>query len=614
MTLPHRNRLLSGVFLVGVIALTASACTSSSPAETATTSAPIPTTSTSTTEPPTTTTTEPLPQHPVGGEVIIAYDEEPRTLNSFMPGGDRLVVELIGQAYAAGVYEIDGDTLTLVPELVTELPTVANGGVVINANETMTVKYSIRDEAQWEDGTPISGDDFQFTLDTIMNPDYPISKTNYQDIIASAAGAKTFEFTMARPTIQYELMFIEIIPKHSVEGTDFVLDWNDRRWASSGPFIFEEWGKGEFITLKRNPNYWKVDEETEQQLPYLESVTFDFLPDTPSMIEAFKARDIDVFSPDPTIDNIEILQAVEPQGARVEVLSGPVWEHLNFQFGPGRLDRNENSCTEVHELRLAVTQTIDKDLLTNDIFGGEVEPLTSYVDAFSPTLSQQAWSQYPYDPDAAADSYAKAIETTGRECSVVFTTTSDSRDETRLRLAALLVDMFAASGIAYENQLEDGIVFFGPTLSTGAWDLGEWAWVGAPGLSGLVSIMDVFDPDGPPPVGSNYYRWGTSELDDSDYVGGDAIYAGSNESSLKDEATDRFAEVRDAMNATVDEAELVALIHEAENILADNLVIIPLYARPVTAAVWADEIGGFKHNPSRAGFTWNIEFWHRNDL
>ena len=55
----------------------------------------------------------------------------------------------------AGVQEIDGFTLELIPELVTELPTVDNGGVVVNDDGTMTVSYTIRDEAVWSDGTPI---------------------------------------------------------------------------------------------------------------------------------------------------------------------------------------------------------------------------------------------------------------------------------------------------------------------------------------------------------------------------------------------------------------------------------------------------------------------------
>jgi len=68
------------------------------------------------------------------------------------------------------------------------------------------------------------------------------------------------------------------------------------------------------------------------------------------------------------------------------------------------------------------------------------------------------------------------------------------------------------------------------------------------------------------------------------------------------------------MNQTVDPDELKALFNEAENILADNAVFFPLYARLVTAAVWEDSIGGFKHNPTQAGDTWNIEEWYRADL
>ncbi|MCH8036281.1 MAG: hypothetical protein IIC53_04060, partial [Proteobacteria bacterium] len=117
-----------------------------------------------------------------------------------------------------------------------------------------------------------------------------------------------------------------------------------------------------------------------------------------------------------------------------------------------------------------------------------------------------------------------------------------------------------------------------------------------------------------PPIGQNYYRWGTTELPDEEYEGDNAIYAGSNESSLINDASARFAVVRDEMNATVDDAELIALIQEAENILADELVIFPLYARLVTAAVWADEVGGFKHNPTQASHTWNLENWWRIDL
>ena len=68
------------------------------------------------------------------------------------------------------------------------------------------------------------------------------------------------------------------------------------------------------------------------------------------------------------------------------------------------------------------------------------------------------------------------------------------------------------------------------------------------------------------------------------------------------------------MNRTVDDSELSQLVAEAEEVLADQMVILPLYARLSVGAVWEDEVGGFRMNPTRASHTWNVEFWYRSDL
>ena len=68
------------------------------------------------------------------------------------------------------------------------------------------------------------------------------------------------------------------------------------------------------------------------------------------------------------------------------------------------------------------------------------------------------------------------------------------------------------------------------------------------------------------------------------------------------------------MNETVDADEIEALIAEAEDILADQMVILPLYSRLMVGAVWEDEIANFVMNASAAGHTWNIEEWYRSDL
>ncbi|MCL1594336.1 MAG: ABC transporter substrate-binding protein [Actinomycetia bacterium] len=591
------TRVAIGALLVA-FAIIAAACSPNTEdvdvPETTTTATAAPTTTATTVPPDTTTSTEPLPQHAYGGEAINGADIEPGTLNSFLPGRPGVISDL-RQLWSAGVQEVSGVTLELIPELVTELPTVANGGVVVNEDGTMTVTYTILDEAVWDDGTPISGADFQFTYETIMNPDYPISRTTYDEILSTDFGDKMFSYRLSAPTVQYELLFGVIIPKHDVDGTDFLTDWNDRRWASAGPFVFDEWATGESITAVRNENYWKTDPLTEQQLPYLDQVTFTFIEAPEELVAAFSERQLDVMAPPrpPELEVIETLKVLESDGARIEVVPGPSWEHVNFQFGPGRLERNENSCNDVYEMRLAVAQTIDREALTDGLFAGLVTPLESYVTPYVPSLSQDAWSQYPVDHQAAAQNYAKAITASGRECSVIFSSTDDN--DNRVKTAELLGQMFEASGIPFEAQLEDAGLFLGNTISNGTWDLGEWAWHGPTGMTGLIRIHDQWDPAAPPPEGSNWYRWGTRD------------------SSVTDESTVRFAELRNALNATVDSDELAALINEAEQLLADNIVFIPLYGLPSVAAVWADEIGNFVNNPI-AGYLWNVEFWYRTNL
>lgn len=533
----------------------------------------------------------PRPKRTYGGTAIVADGQEPLLLNPFVPGGDNFVVTRIGQAYLAGVREIDAATLEFIPELVTHLPTVANGGVVVNPDDTMTVTYRIRGEAVWSDGTPISGADFQFTLDTILDPLLPIDKTYYEDIVSSSAGPKSFSFTMNEPTIYHERMFSTIIPKHAVEGSDFVSDWNDTMWPSAGPFVFDQWVKGDSITVTRNANYWKSDSETLQKLPYLDGVTFRFIPDEATLLSTFTARGVDVVNPDPSTSTIAVLEA---SGADVQVKPGPVWEHLNFQFGPGRLTRNPDTCNHLLDMRTAIAHTVDESLISTSLYDGRDLSIDSYLDAFTPSLGNGNWATYDTNPTLAATLHAQAEATNGAPCDVVFSTTSNN--DNRVATSLLLVDMFAAAGIPYENQLEDSQLFFGPTLDNGTWDLGSWGWVGGPELSGALGIHDLWDPEDPPPWGGNYYRWGTAD------------------SSVIDATTVRFADLRDELNTTVDESEIVNLIAEAEAILADNVVIFPLYQRPVVGAVWDDEIGGYEMNTSAASDLWNIEYWYRSDL
>jgi ABC-type transport system substrate-binding protein len=564
----------------------------------ATTEQPLATTTMpATTVAPSSTTTTATPSFVTGGSVVVADDQEPPTLNPYAPGGDNFIVSIIGQAHLAGAYDIDAATLELIPELVVELPSVGNGGVTVNEDGTMTVRWVIRDDALWSDFVPITGDDFAFTLEfrEAMNQCWPDDDFRPEPFQLGGeietVDAKTIAIRFDQPGLGYEQLFEWVVPQHVVEGSDYCDDWNDTMWPAAGPFVVDEWQRGEFLRLVRNEWYWKVDDASGEQLPYLDSVEFRFIPETEMLVEAFKVRDVDVIQPPPSQEIIRDLESLAPVGVDVQVLPGPVWEHLNFQFGPN--NRNAETLNEYTAFRQAVAYAIDSEVLGRTVGW---RPIDSILD---PLGEAGPWAQYAHDVAKAETLLQEACEDAGRDClatppQLVFSTSSNA-DE-RPRIADKLVEMLGVVGIEVELQLEDSQLFFGDTLDAGTWDVGWWAWVLTPGATGTVAALELFDPDAPPPDGMNFYRWGTPD------------------SSVRDDAVDRFREVLEIIRGTVDTTEIKSLAAAAEQILADNVVVIPVAARRVAGAVWADEIAGYQVNTSRAAHTWNIEFWHRVDL
>lgn len=574
--------------LLCVVALVAASCnggggsTESTVRRTTSTAAESTTSTTSTTLAPTPTR---------GGEVVIGSDQEPPTLNPFVEGGDSSVVSMIGQASLAGVYDIDGSTLELVPELVTRLPTVGNGGVVLNDDGTMTVRYELRDEAVWSDGVPIDAGDMEFTWELMRNPDISGEQWTQLDVVDVVADGKTFTMTFGEPTLAYETLFRYIVPRHAVAGTNFLADWNTRMWPSAGPFVFEDWQQGEYIRLVRNEHYWKTDPATGDQLPYLDAVEFRFISDREELLYQFTQRQVDVVQPPAEPDVIDRLEQLEAAGVDVEVRAGPIWEHVNFQLGPN--NRNEESLNQYRPFRQAVAYAIDPARIATWI--GRT-PIYSFLDLNG---ESGPWVQYEHDLDLAKALLAEACAMAERDCEsdpprVVFSAASDVGEGSRIGdyLAAVLDTI----GIDVEVQLEESQSFFGETLYDGTWDVGWFPWAQNPGASGALSALDHFDPDSPAPDGMNYYRWGTAD------------------SLVQDDSVARFREVLQIARSSYDSAQVRSLAGAAEQILADNAVIIPVAARRVVAAVWADKVVGFEMNPSPAGPTWNIEYWYRTDV
>jgi ABC-type transport system substrate-binding protein len=236
--------------------------------------------------------------------------------------------------------------------------------------------------------------------------------------------------------------------------------------------------------------------------------------------------------------------------------------------------------------------------------------MDSYVEAFTPGWSQAGWAQYDYDPDAARTALAELcakpdIDCTTNPPTVVFTAQSA---DLRIRLSEILEPMFTDVGIAFRAELDPALVFFGSTLDFGRYDLGGYSWKGSPGLAPLVRIHGAWDPGATPPLGLSFGRWGSREV-----IGQEEAGYNQGPSSVIDDNTRRYEILVSQMKFTADATELRAYFEEAEQILADQIVFIPLFQTPDAGVVWADEIGGYRHNTTEAGDLWNVGSWYRAD-
>ena len=93
--------------------------------------------------------------------IVIVIPEDPPSFNPAIAdsGYDYLVMELV----MLGLADMDPDG-NVFPELAVELPTVENGGVIIDEDAwTMTATWKLRQDVKWSDGEPLTADDVIFT-------------------------------------------------------------------------------------------------------------------------------------------------------------------------------------------------------------------------------------------------------------------------------------------------------------------------------------------------------------------------------------------------------------------------------------------------------------------
>ena len=158
------------------------------------------------------------------------------------------------------------------------------------------VAFTLRKEARWHDGVPVTVDDVIFSLETLKTKGHPFYRAYYANVIkAEKAGDRRVKFTFSvKDNRELPLIVgqLPILPKHY---------WEDRQFdkttleppLGSGPYRIEAYQPGRSITYVRVPDYWGKDLPVNVGRYNFDRMHYDYYRDSTVALEAFKAGEYD---------------------------------------------------------------------------------------------------------------------------------------------------------------------------------------------------------------------------------------------------------------------------------------------------------------------------------
>ena len=156
------------------------------------------------------------------------------------------------------------------------------------------VEYTLRPEARFSDGSPVTVEDviwsFQ-TLGTVGHGRYAGFWGKVASIESTGENKVRITFNEADRELVMLAGLRPILQKAQWEGIDFAESTIDQIPITSGPYVVDSYETGRFVVLKRNPDYWGRDIPFRRGTNVIDEIRMDFYTDETAAFEAFKVGD-----------------------------------------------------------------------------------------------------------------------------------------------------------------------------------------------------------------------------------------------------------------------------------------------------------------------------------
>ena len=305
---------------------------------------------------------------------------------------------------------LDPMQMEVVPDLAAGEPEISEDG--------LSFTYKIKEEARWDDGSPITAYDVAFTLKTAKCPltNNPSTKSyleNLANVVVDENNDRVCTIVMKEPYVQnisflatfvimqqtfhdpdgamnsvsFEQLndssFIDSVPEDVVA---FIQEFNDGKYGNdvnllngAGPYKVTSWQRGATLVLEKKKNHWTY--ASSDLLPferaYPDKIIFKEIKDDNATILELKAQELDasVWLSTQSMSTLEMDEQFK-SNYNYKYIDNFSFNYIGVNMRPDGITHNK--FFDDIQVRKAMTYLIPIEQIINVIYNGKATRWTSF--------------------------------------------------------------------------------------------------------------------------------------------------------------------------------------------------------------------------------------------
>ena len=270
------------------------------------------------------------------------------------------------------------------------------------SEDGLVYTVTIRDDLKWSDGSPVTAEDYVYTLKELMFSDWLNftyksdwqEKVNDETVFVTPEAVNETTFTITRQTVDPEFIYtvrnLTPYPRYiatkyegDIDAFTQAPEFNNLTYTGNlGPYKFVEWIRNDKYVVERNPEYY-LGKDTGA--PYFEQYIVKLFGTPATCHAALEAGDITYAGIDPP--HVAKFKVME----RINVYTVPTTGYLLLTYN---LRDNGWEGLKQKEMRQALSMAISKELLIEKVLFGFGEPAFSFIPKPSPWYVGEGIAKY----------------------------------------------------------------------------------------------------------------------------------------------------------------------------------------------------------------------------